>query len=164
MQRIRRCGGAMLGSIALVGIGLLIANVVPAVGALSMKACELLTLKDVQGVVGSGYTQETTIENAIMSVCVYKKGNGNAVIVTLSRKSVDLKVEQAAIKQQKWNSVTVTPVGGLGEGAYSLDDKQIFALNFGKGGLKGTLSVQTDGKPNTGATLKLAKIAYSRLR
>jgi hypothetical protein len=72
---------------------------------------------------------------------------------------------QEGIKQQ---GGAVTPVGGLGEGAFYLLDPgkkpPVFLLQFGKGNLEVILSVLTGGKPNIEAAQKLAKIAYPRLR
>lgn len=173
MQRIRRCGGAMLSFIALAVIVLLTAHVAPAGNASPGNACEVLTLNDVQGVLGSGFTprQDAPLAGQFptMSNCAYSRGGDNAVAVGLQRIIYDsaqyLKMVQEGIKQQ---GGAVTPVGGLGEGAfYLLDPGQkppVFQLHFGKGNREVTLSVLTGGKPDIEAAQKLAKIAYSRLR
>jgi hypothetical protein len=172
MQRIRRCGGARV-VVALVVMALSAAVIAPAAGALSMKACQLVTLKDVQGVLGDGYAPQNLTESQIMSTCGYKynKGGENAVIISLQQTIYDsaqyLKITQGGIKQQG-AAVAVTPVGGLGEGAFYVVDPghkpPLFQLYFGKGTLEVVLSVITGGKPNIEAAQKLAKIAYSRLK
>ncbi len=175
VQRSRRWEGGTLIFMSLAVTGLLTGNVVPAVGASPGNACELLTLKDVQGVLGSGFTPRPDallIQSAVMSQCAYSKGgNGVVVFVNLQRTIYDspqyLKTMQEGIKQQG-SGVTLTPVGGLGEGAfYFVDPKQkppVFQLLFGKGTLEVTVSVLTGGKPDIDAAQKLAKIAYPRLK
>jgi hypothetical protein len=165
VQRIRSWGGAILIFVALAMIALFTIDFEPAAGALSIKACQLITATDVQGVLGNGYTQEDLLENEITSVCGYKKGDGNAIVVHLSQSVTDVGVEQAGIRQHAGKSVTVTSVDGLGEGAfYFVDDKQNFQLIFGKGGRRVGLSVLTGRVPNIDAALKLGKVAYPRLR
>ncbi len=175
MRRIRRYGSAMLSLIALAVITLLTAHVAPAGDAAPGNACELLTLKDVQGVLGSGFTPRQDVpltgQFPTMSNCAYSKSGDNAVVIGLQRIIYDsaqyLKMMQEGIKQQG-GAVTVTPVGGLGEGAfYFVDpgkDPPPFQLHFGKGNREVLLSVLTGGKPNIDAAQKLAKIAYSRLK
>ncbi len=170
MQRIRRCGGATL-VVALVVMVLSAAVIAPAAGALSMKACQLIVAKDVQGVLGDGYTPQNMVENQIMSVCGYTKGKESVVSIGLQQSIYDsaqfLKMTQAGIKQQ---GVGVTPVGGLGEGAFYVlgpnpqENPGQFQLYFGKGNQYVIISVVTSGKPNIAAAQKLAKIAYSRLK
>ncbi len=172
MQSIGRCGGATI-VVAFALMALCAAAIAPAAGALSMKACQLVTAKDVQGVLGDGYTAQDMLENEIMSQCAYTKGKAAvkeaAVSIGLQQTIYDsvqyLKMTQEGIKQQ---GGAVTPVAGLGEGAfYLLDSKKnppVFLLQFGKGNLEVILSVLTGGKPNIDAAQKLAKIAYSRLK
>ncbi len=173
MQRNRRCGGATI-VVAVAVMALCAAAIGPAAGALSMKACQLVTAKDVQGVLGDGYTAQDLLENQIMSQCAYTKGKEAvkeaAVSISLQQTIYDsvqyLKMTQEGIKQN--GGPAVTPVGGLGEGAfYVVDPRQkppVFLLQFGKGNLEVILSVLTGGKPNIDAAQKLAKIAYSRLK
>ncbi len=169
MQRTRKCGGATLIVVALAAMALFAVAIAPAAGALSMKACQLITAKDVQGVLGDGYKPQTLQESQIMSVCGYNKGGDNAVVISLQQTIYDsaqyLNMEQTGIKQQ---GGAVTPVGGLGEGAFYLLDPgknpPIFQLHFGKGNLEVILSTLKGGKPNIDAAQKLAKIAYSRLK
>ena len=133
-----------------------------------MKACQLITAQDVQGVLGAGYTAQNMTENPIMSVCGYKKGADNGVLVSLQQTIYDsaqyLNTEQTGIKQQ---GGAVTPVGGLGAGAFYLLDPgknpPVFQLHFGKGNLEVILTVITAGRPNVDAARKLAKVAYARL-
>lgn len=163
--------GAMVIFIWLAVLALFAAGIAPAAGALSIKACQLVTTKDAQGVLGDGYTPQDMTENQIMSMCGYKKGGDNAVLISLQQTIYDsaqyLKMTHDGIKQQG-GGVTVTPVGGLGEGAFYVVDPSkkppIFQLYFGRGNLEVILSVLTGGKPNIDAAQKLAKIAYSRLR
>ena len=171
-QRIRRCGVATI-VVAFAVMALCAAAIAPAAGALSMKACQLVTARDVQGVLGDGYTTQDLLENQIMSQCGYKKGGDNVVLINLQQSIYDsaqyLKTEQAGMKQQG-GGVTLTPVGGLGEGAFYFlgPDAQKtpgqFQLHFGKGNRLVIVSVATGGKPNIDAAQKLAKIAYSRLK
>ncbi len=175
VRRIRRYGGAMLIFMSLAVIVLLTAHAAPAGNASPGNACELLTLKDVQDVLGSGFTPRPDAPLAgqfpTMSNCAYSKGGDSAVVVGLQRTIYDsaqyLKMTQEGIKQQG-GGVAVTPVGGLGEGAfYVVDPRQkppVFTLQFGKGNLEVVLSVLTGGKPNIEGAQKLAKIAYSRLK
>jgi hypothetical protein len=108
-----------------------------------------------------------------MSQCAYSKGgNDVVVVVSLQRTIYDsaqyLKTTQEGMKQEGGAAVAMTPVGGLGEGAfYVVDPRQkppVFLLFFGKGNLEVQLSVLTGGKPNIDAAQKLAKIAYPRLK
>ncbi len=174
VRRICTNGGAMLSLIALAVITLLTAHVALAGDASPGDACELLTLKDVQGVLGSGFTPRQDVpltgQFPTMSNCAYSKSGNNAVVVSLQRIIYDsaqyLKMVQAGIKQQG-GAVTVTPVGGLGEGAFYFvgpGNPPPFQLHFGKGNRLVILEVVTGGKPNIDAAQKLAKIAYSRLR
>jgi hypothetical protein len=173
--RILGTGGAMLMFMSLAG--LLTASVVPAMGASPGNACDLLTLKDVQGVLGSGLTPRPdaplTGQFPTMSQCAYSKGgNDVVVVVSLQRTIYDsaqyLKTTQEGMKQEGGAAVTVTPVGGLGDGAfYVVDPRQkppVFQLLFGKGTVEASLSVLTDGKPDIDAAQKLAKIVSSRLK
>jgi hypothetical protein len=172
MQRIPRCGGTMLSVIALAVIVLFTPRVAPAGSASPGNACELLTLKDVQDVLGSGFTPRPGVplmgQFPTMSNCAYSKGADSAVVVGLQRTIYDsvqyLKMEQEGIKQQ---GGAVTPVGGLGEGAFYLLDPghqpPVFQLHFGMGTREVVLSVLTGGKPNIEGAQKLAKVAYSRL-
>ena len=171
MQMIRRCGGATVGvALAIVIVSAIVTA--PAVGALSMKACQLVTAKDVQSVLGAGYTQQTMTENQVMSVCGYNKGGGNAVIISLQQTIYNqpqyLKMEQEGIKQQPGGAGVLTSVSGLGEGAFYLldpkNDPPIFQLHFGKGNLEVIVTVMSGGKPNIDAAQKLAKIAYPLLK
>ena len=180
MQRIRTLGGAMLMFMSLAVVGLLTANAVPAVGASPGNACDLLTLNDVQGVLGGGFTPRQDLpltgQTPTSSNCAYGKSadnsKGNGVVISLQLIPYDsaqyLNMEQAGMKQG--GGLTVTPVGGLGEGAFFFlgpsPDKnpEQFQLHFGKGNRMVILSVVTGGKPNIDAAQKLAKIAYSRLR
>ena len=156
--------GAML---ILMTMALLPAYLRATAGSLPMKACELLTAKDVEKVLGAGYAPQDVPNNQIMSSCVYVKNKVDVASVTLKQgfysAAQELQMEQAGIKQQ---GGPVTPVSGLGEGAYYLLDseKNIFELNFGKGKLRITVMVESGGKPNIDAALKLAKIAYPRLK
>jgi hypothetical protein len=177
VRRIRRYGSAILSLMALAVITLSTAHVAPAGDAPPGNACELLTLKDVQSVLGSGFTPRQdaplTGQMPTMSNCAYSKSE-DAVVISFSRTIYDsvqyLKMEQTGIKQQG-GGVTLTPVGGLGEGAFymvgpakSPKDPPFFQLHFGKGTREVILSVLTGGKPNIDAAQKLAKIAYSRLK
>ncbi len=157
---------------ALAVITLLAAHVATAGDASPGNACELVTLKDVQGVLGSGFTPRQDVpltgQMPTMSNCAYSKSGNNAVVVSLQRTIYDsaqyLKMVQGGIQQQ---GGTVTPVGGLGEGAFYFVDPSKnpppFQLHFGKGNRHVILEVATGGKPNIDAAQKLAKIAYSRL-
>lgn len=172
MQRIRRCGGATLIVVSLAAMALVAVVIAPAAGALSMKACQLITAKDVLGVLGDGYTPQTLAETQVMSMCGYNKSGGNAVVINLQQTIYDsaqyFKMQQAGMKQQ--GGVTVTPVGGLGDGAYywlgpdAQKHPEQFQLQFGKGNQVVAISVVNGGKPNIEAAQKLAKIAYARLR
>ncbi len=175
VRRVCTNGGAMLSFIALAVIILLTAHVAPAGDASPGNACELLTLKDLQGVLGSGFTPRQDVpltgQFPTMSNCAYSRSGNDAVVVSLQRTIYDsaqyLKTVQAGIKQQGGAAVTVTPVGGLGEGAFYFvgsGNPQPFQLLFGKGSRVVILEVVTGGKPNIDAAQKLAKIAYSRLR
>jgi len=154
------------GTVILISLALLIANAVPAAGALPMKACELLTLKDVESVLGAEYTPQEMLNNQIMSACAYTKSKVDVVSVMLKQEfhgaAEVLKMEQEGIKQQ---GRAITPVTGLGDSAYYLLDSKtnIFQLNFGKGKLRVIVTVNSGGKPNVDAAMKLAKIAYPRL-
>jgi hypothetical protein len=169
VQTIRRGWAATLILASLAVIAVFAVEVAPAAGALSMKGCELVTAKDVQGVLGDGYTPQNMTESQVMSVCGYKKGADNAVLISLQQtiyaSAQYLRMEQEGIKQQ---GGAVTSVAGLGEGAFYLLDPgknpPIFQLHFGKGNQEVILTVMTGGKPNIDAAQKLAKIAYSRLR
>ncbi len=172
MQMIRKGGGAMLIVVSLAAMALFAVAIAPAAGALSMKACQLVTVKDVRGVLGDGYTPQNLQENQIMSQCAYTKDKDTAVGISLQQTIYDsaqyLKMEQAGIKQQG-GQVTITPVNGLGEGAFYFvspvaNPLPTFQLHFGKGNLEVILQVHTGGKPNIDAAQKLAKIAYSRLK
>jgi hypothetical protein len=151
----------------LISLALLIASAAWAARALPMKACELLTVKDIESALGAGYTPKEILDNQIMSACAYTKGKGDAVSITLKQEfqgaAQILKMEQDGLKQRGGQT---TPVSGLGEGAYYLLDsgKDVFLLNFGKGNLRVIVSVDSSGKPNIDAALKLAKIAYPRLK
>jgi len=150
-----------------ISLVLVIASAATAARALPMKACELLTAKDIESVLGAGYTPKEILDNQIMSDCAYTKSKGDAVTITLKQEFQGagqvLKMEQEGIKQRGGQ---VSAVSGLGEGAYYLLDsgKNIFLLNFGKGNLRVIVSVDSGGKPNIDAGMKLAKIAYPRLR
>src|ERR1700730_5341700 len=108
VQRSRRWGGETLIFVSLAVTGLLTANVVPAVGASPGSACELLTLNDVQDVLGGGFTPRQDVSLAgqmpTMSNCAYSKSGDNAVAVSLQRTIYDsaqyLKMAQEGIKQQ----------------------------------------------------------------
>jgi len=164
------CGGAQA-VVALAVMALSAAVIAPAAGALSMKACQLVTAKDVQGVLGGGYTTKDMLENQIMSQCAYTKGKEAVVGISIQQSIYDsaqyLQMLQAGIKQQ---GVGVTPVGGLGEGAFYVlgpdaqKKPEQFQLYFGKGNQHVIISVVTGGKPNIVAAQKLAEIAYSRLK
>jgi hypothetical protein len=102
-----------------------------------------------------------------MSACAYTRGKGDAVTVTLKQEfqgaAQILKMEQEGLKQRGGQT---TAVSGLGESAYYLLDsgKNIFLLNFGKANLRVIVSVDSGGKPNIDAAMKLAKMAYPRLK
>jgi hypothetical protein len=156
---------AWLALLAVVSLSLLLSGVAAA-GSLPMKACELVTAKDVESVLGAGFAPKEVLNNNIMSSCGYAKNKLDVVGVTLKREFLsaaqELQMEQDGIKQQ---GVQVTPVSGLGEGAYYfVDPKNNFQLNFGKGNLRVILAVESGGKPNIDAALKLAKMAYPRLK
>jgi hypothetical protein len=167
VQTIRRGWAATVIVASLVGI--FAVEIAPAAGALSMKACQLVTAKDVEGVLGGGYTPQSITEKQIMSVCGYNKGGDNVVGVSLQQTIYDsaqyLNMEHEGIKQQ---GGAVTSVAGLGEGAFYLlaPEKKppVFQLHFGKGNLEVILQVMTGGKPNIDAAQKLGRIAYWRLR
>lgn len=61
---------------------------VTAAAPLSTKACDLLTVKDVEGVLGAGYTQQEGINNQITSSCAYSKGQANLVGITLNQEQL----------------------------------------------------------------------------
>jgi hypothetical protein len=92
MPGIRRCGGATI-VVAFALMALCAAAIAPAAGALPMKACQLVTAKDVQGVLGDGYTTQDLGENEIMSTCAYTKGKESvkesAVSISLQRTIYD---------------------------------------------------------------------------
>jgi len=150
-----------------ISLALLVASAASTARALPMKACELLTAKDIESVLGAGYTPKEIMDNQIMSDCAYTKRKGDAVIITLKQEFQGagqvLKMEQEGVKQQGKH---VTPLSELGEGAYYLLDSKtdVFLLNFGKGNLRVIVSVMSVSKPNIEAALKLAKIAYPRLK
>ena len=149
-----------------ISLAVLIASAAPVAGALPMKACELLTVKDVESVLGARYTAQEGVSNQIMSSCAYTKSKLDVVTVTIMQvfrgEAQTLQMEQEGIKQQ---GGPITPVSGLGESAYYLLDSKnnIFQLNFGKRNLRATVVVESGGKPNIEAALKLARIAYPRL-
>lgn len=182
MQRIRKgWGTAMLMFVSLAVTGLMTANVVVAAGASPGNACELLTLKDVQSILGSGFVSRQAIplagQTPTMSTCAYGESandsKGNGVVISLQRIVMDsaqyLKMEQTGIKQQGGGGVTVTAAGGLGEGAFyflgpsAQNNLEQFQLHFGKGTRLVIIAVATGGKSNIAAAQKLAKIAHSRL-
>src|SRR5215467_14343830 len=115
MQRKWRCEGLMLS----VGLLVMLINAAPASATLPMKSCELITAKDVDSVLGGGYAPQDLMSNQIMSMCGYTKGKGEAVSITLKREFQSagelLKIEQDGIKQR---GIPVTPLNGLGIGAY----------------------------------------------
>lgn len=166
VRKVCRSGDVRLIWVSLAVMALFAVEVAPAAGALPMKACQLITAKDVQGVLGGGYAQEEVLDNQVQSYCVYKKAEGTAVGVQLSRQIMDagqyLEMVQASMKRE---GKPVTPVAGLGKGAALMgyDEQKNIGLTFGKGTLLASVSVFTGGKPNVDAAQKLATIAYSRL-
>jgi hypothetical protein len=177
VRQVRRNEGTIL-TILLLGVtALLTIEFVPARAASPKNACEALTLNDVQRVLGGGFTAELVTGGLLgsASICYYRKAEDNSVSIGLSQVSPgfdsaqSLKTEQAGIKQQQGGAVTVMPVSGLGEGAYyALDPGRTpvppsFKLRFAKGDRLVTLDVETGGKPDVDAAVKLAKVAYARL-
>ena len=65
--------------------------------------------------------------------------------------------------------MTVTPVAGLGTGAFDFQGPNagptpgLFQLHFGKGHRLVTLAVATGGRPDLQAAQALASIVYPRL-
>ena len=152
-------------------IALLALEIAAAGSGLPMHACQLITPKDVQSVLGSGYAPEEMLHNEIQSTCGYKQHGGNTIVlVSFSRTIYDspqyLKMEQQGMKQSA-AQVNVTQVTGLGEGAFYFvgtgQNGPVFQLHFGKGTLHVILDVETNQKPNVDAALKLARIAYPRI-
>ena len=180
MRRLRIGEGAVPILISLAVTGLLGVQVVPAVGASPGNACELLTLKDVQGVLGGGFIPRQDVpltgQTPVMSNCAYGKSadnsKGNGVVISVQLIPYDsaqyLNMEQTGMKQQ--GGLAMTPVGGLGDGAFYFlgpdvqKNPEQFQLHFGKGNRLVIISAVTGGKPNIDAAQKLARIAYSRLR
>jgi len=164
--KIRLCGRAALIGLSITVIAMFAVRIAPAAGELPVKSCQLITAKDVQATLGSGYAEEHLLDNEVQSYCGYKKGAGTAVGIQLTRQIMDagqyLETVQAGMKQQ---GKAVTPVAGLGRGAFHwVDNKENRMLfYFGKGNLVVGISAHSGGKPNIDAALKLAKIAYPRL-
>jgi hypothetical protein len=136
-----------------------------AAGSMPMKACELITAKDVETILGSGFAPQDVLDTEITSTCAYVKNKVGVVSVTLTRDSMSaaqlLQIQQAGFKQQ---GLQVTPVSGLGESAYYvINSESDFVLNFGRGNLRVMLA-ESGGKPNIEAALKLARMAYPRLK
>jgi len=171
VQGIRGDGSAMLIVVSLAVMALFAVEILPAVGAPPIKACQLVTAKDVADVLGGGYTQ--TEVNEI--TCAYAvRGGGLTVnlLGTLSDAASSLKEAQAGFKQ---HGRTVSPASGLGEGAYYVsiprsESSQPSAtgsvgwISFGRGKLIVQLAMTQDAPSvDIPALLKLARIAYPRL-
>ncbi|HLW48258.1 MAG TPA: hypothetical protein VKW09_10880 [bacterium] len=164
----------MLTVTSLAVLSLLTVTFAAAGKASPVNACDLLTLTDVQGVLGAGFTAHPVSG----ATCAYSRGQGDhETDVVIGVSSIPpqvasdstpwLKMQQANIKQ-RGGTVTVTPVSGLGEGAFYLLDAgkkpPVFQLHFGRGSREVVLDVETGREPNIGAAQTLGKIAYARLR
>jgi hypothetical protein len=167
-----RRGGGLLTLAALAAAVVFTAKLAPAGGAAPATGCDLLTLKDVQGVLGNGFTAFPVMG----TTCGYSRGEGDAevdVVVALSEIPPHVASDSAQfLRMQHANTkppTTVTPVAGLGAGAfYFLDsskEQPFFQLHFAKGNRLVVMAVTREHgrKPDIDATLKLAKIAYMRL-
>src|SRR5215471_9686575 len=113
MSKKRQRSLALLGEVSLC----LLLSGVAAAAPLPMKACDLVTAKDVESVLGSGFAPQDIVTNEVMSTCGYERKKVDVVGITLKREYLSaaqvLQMEQAGIKQA---GVLVTPVSGLGEG------------------------------------------------
>jgi len=171
--RTRRWWGMVSGLVVLVVITLCATYAAPVAGAPSPRACGLVALTDVAGILGGGFMERQDVAltgGHTMSNCAYHRSAGN-VALSLHQITYDsaqyLQREQTAIAQQR--GVTVTPVGGLGPGAfYYLGPNPrgasgLFQLHFGKGRRLVSLWVATSGRPDIQAAQSLARVAYARL-
>ena len=78
-----RWWGTLVGSMVPVVIALLSANAAPVAGALPMRACDLLTLVDVTGLLGIGFTTRQDVAltgGPTMSNCAFHKSGGRVAI------------------------------------------------------------------------------------
>lgn len=164
--------GAMLIFVSLTAVALFTVTIGPAAGALSVKACQLVTAGDVQRLLGGGYSQEALMNNPQMSTCGYNKsGEKQNVVSVLAKLEIDpaakvLKAEQDLAKQ---HGAPILSAARLGQGAYVFGpvgsgDQERAYIAFGKGKIRVIISVVTNGSVNAIATRKLAEIAYSRLK
>ncbi len=127
-----------------------------------LEACKLLTLQDVTSVVGGGFKPTELLKSS--EICGYIKSSADTVGFFIAGPSSDaaagLKDRQERFKKA---GQAITPVAGLGEGAFYVIFNNQLTLNFFVGQLYAQLGVLTGGKPNVDATLKLAKIALARM-
>jgi hypothetical protein len=123
-------------------------------------ACNLMSPQDVASVLGSNYQPIPAGKG--LGICGYMKGKDTAAILVLGP------VDDAALGLQQMHDSfqkagrSVTSVPDLGTSAfYDIYNGKI-TLNFGKGHWWAQVSVQTGGKANVDATIKLARVALSR--
>jgi hypothetical protein len=119
--------------------------------------CRLLTLDDVQGVMGAGFHQLPSVPNG--TICFYQKESATAGLryfVIDSEAAVQLGKMRQDLKK-------TLPVVGLGDGAFSRVLGSNIALYFGKGNFVVSLEVSYDNKPGMEQAQKLAKVVLARL-
>ena len=155
-------------------IVLLMASFVFAGSSKLPDACTLLTAQDVQSVVGAGFELSPFHGmSSDSSNCGYTKDPKNVANLTLIPASGGAAATLSGMmKMQSERGFKVTPVQGLGEGAYYGEKNipgakqfpNVATLHFGKGEIQALLDVQLNGKPDIEAAQKLAKLVYDRMK
>jgi len=151
---------------ALVGLG---ATVLSGPGSKPPDACKLVTLADVTGALGAGFTQNPAgalANSGDMSACLYQKGPTNTVaIAVLGAPDDDAKAAVLTRQdRQRRAGRTVTPLPGVCDVAFTVSiTPSNTTLIAAKGPWQVEFQVVAGGKPDATAEQKLAKAACARL-
>jgi len=124
-------------------------------------ACKLLTLGDVQAMLGNGFAPAPGGMASDYSACTYKRGSGEVagiIVLKGTPTAADALKERAKILGSK-----ATPVTGLGEGAFRVAFGNIAGVWFGKGAWQANAEIKGSSAPEVAQVQKLAGIVLSRL-
>ena len=132
-------------------------------------ACTVLTLADVAAEVGSGYAKSSTgelLNSSEISSCLYQKGAGTTVALTVMRAPEDDGRAAVTARQegQRRGGRTVASLSSACDTAFSIiiSPSQAIVLG-GKGPWQLDFQVVTGGKPDVAAAGRVASAACKHL-
>jgi hypothetical protein len=135
----------------------------PLVALAAPDGCKVLVHEDVVGTLGKAYA-DVAPQNLFgdRNTCAFQRSAADLAGIVLFEAPGGAAASLKGLAEMVGRNNPVTPVDGLGTGAFVVTGGGRMGLHFGRGNVRMTLEVQSGGKPDVQAAIRLARAVYAR--